>query len=183
MPPQRIYSANLTLQFLLSPSPFPTSLTTSVCSLPIAFPRWHFRLFHPGYRGDGSQTHANRSGRLGREGHSSDLGYGWAGGTPTLHPTTLFSPLHSPLPPPQEMFRAIICAYFRGARGVLLMFDVSSKNTFNSLDSWFAEARPSISLPPPPPSPRPPHVAALSRPLPPLKTRTFLCCSLQSSLL
>ena len=37
------------------------------------------------------------------------------------------------------MFRSIIASYYRGAHGVLLMFDLTRRSTFNSLASWLDE--------------------------------------------
>ena len=39
----------------------------------------------------------------------------------------------------QEMFRSIIASYYRGAHGVLLMFDLTRRSTFDNLTSWMAE--------------------------------------------
>ncbi|KAJ3249016.1 hypothetical protein HDU78_008402 [Chytriomyces hyalinus] len=41
----------------------------------------------------------------------------------------------------QERFRAINSAYFRGASGVLLVYDITSKNSFLNIKNWLAEAR------------------------------------------
>uniref|UniRef100_A0A7S3EYH3 PH domain-containing protein n=1 Tax=Haptolina ericina TaxID=156174 RepID=A0A7S3EYH3_9EUKA len=41
----------------------------------------------------------------------------------------------------QEMFRSIIASYYRGAHGVLLMFDVSRAKTFDNLEGWLTEVR------------------------------------------
>ena len=39
------------------------------------------------------------------------------------------------------MFRSIIASYYRGAHGVLLMFDLTRRQSFQSLDGWLQEVR------------------------------------------
>jgi len=41
----------------------------------------------------------------------------------------------------QEMFRSIIASYYRGANGVLLMFDLTRRNTFENVAGWLQEVR------------------------------------------
>jgi Ras-related protein Rab-11A len=41
----------------------------------------------------------------------------------------------------QERYRAITSAYYRGALGALLVYDISRESTFRSLDKWLAELR------------------------------------------
>jgi len=41
----------------------------------------------------------------------------------------------------QESFRAITRAYFRGAQGVLLVYDVTRRDSFDFLESWLEESR------------------------------------------
>ena len=41
----------------------------------------------------------------------------------------------------QEMFRSIIASYYRGANGVLLMFDLTRRHSFDALDGWLKEVR------------------------------------------
>jgi len=41
----------------------------------------------------------------------------------------------------QEMFRSIIATYYRGAHGVLLLFDVTRRQTFNALGGWLDEVK------------------------------------------
>jgi len=41
----------------------------------------------------------------------------------------------------QEMFRSIIATYYRGAHGVMLMFDVTRAQTFEALPGWLEEVR------------------------------------------
>ena len=39
----------------------------------------------------------------------------------------------------QERFKNISSAYYRGAQGVVLVFDITDRRTFNNLDVWLAE--------------------------------------------
>ncbi|KAK8866067.1 hypothetical protein IAR55_001218 [Kwoniella newhampshirensis] len=39
----------------------------------------------------------------------------------------------------QERFRTLTSSYYRGAQGVILMYDVSSRRTFDELLKWFKE--------------------------------------------
>ncbi|CAG8519599.1 7955_t:CDS:2 [Diversispora eburnea] len=39
----------------------------------------------------------------------------------------------------QERFRALTSTYYRGAQGVMLVYDVSNRETFEQLDNWFNE--------------------------------------------
>lgn len=41
----------------------------------------------------------------------------------------------------QERFRAITTAYYKGANGALLVYDITSSVTFNSLEKWLRELR------------------------------------------
>jgi len=41
----------------------------------------------------------------------------------------------------QERYRAITSAYYRGAVGALLVFDISKKQTFENVDRWLTELR------------------------------------------
>lgn len=41
----------------------------------------------------------------------------------------------------QETYRSITRSYFRGASGALLVFDISRRNTFNSVTSWLHDLR------------------------------------------
>ncbi|KAJ8110918.1 hypothetical protein ONZ43_g5748 [Nemania bipapillata] len=41
----------------------------------------------------------------------------------------------------QERFRTLSTSYYRGAHGVILVYDVSSKKSFLSMEKWFDEAR------------------------------------------
>lgn len=39
----------------------------------------------------------------------------------------------------QERFRTLTPSYYRGAQGVILVYDVCSRNSFNKLDNWLNE--------------------------------------------
>ena len=39
------------------------------------------------------------------------------------------------------MFRSIISSYYRGAHGVILMYDVGRAKTFEALEGWLSEVR------------------------------------------
>ena len=39
----------------------------------------------------------------------------------------------------QERFKNISSAYYRGAQGVILVYDITDRRTFNNLDLWLAE--------------------------------------------
>ena len=41
----------------------------------------------------------------------------------------------------QERFRAVTRSYYRGAAGVLLVYDVARRSTFNHLQTWLNDAR------------------------------------------
>ena len=41
----------------------------------------------------------------------------------------------------QERYRAITSAYYRGAVGALLVYDITRRETFNHLTSWLEDAR------------------------------------------
>ena len=41
----------------------------------------------------------------------------------------------------QERFRSVTRSYYRGAAGALLVYDVSSRETFNCLTAWLTDAR------------------------------------------
>lgn len=45
-----------------------------------------------------------------------------------------------PIKAGQERFRTLSTSYYRGAHGVLLVYDVSSRTSFASMDKWFDEA-------------------------------------------
>jgi len=40
----------------------------------------------------------------------------------------------------QERFRTLSTSFYRGAQGVVLVYDISSRSSFASLDKWFEEA-------------------------------------------
>lgn len=41
----------------------------------------------------------------------------------------------------QERFRAITHAYYKGATGALIVYDVTKSTTFESVDKWLKELR------------------------------------------
>eukprot|EP00922_Rhytidocystis_sp_ex-Travisia-forbesii_P019959 GHVS01029451.1.p1 GENE.GHVS01029451.1~~GHVS01029451.1.p1 ORF type:complete len:209 (+),score=31.69 GHVS01029451.1:402-1028(+) len=41
----------------------------------------------------------------------------------------------------QERFRTLTSSYYRGAQGVILVYDTSNRNTFENLGSWLEEVR------------------------------------------
>ena len=41
----------------------------------------------------------------------------------------------------QERYRAITSAYYKGAKGAILMYDITSTNSFTSLNKWIKEIR------------------------------------------
>lgn len=41
----------------------------------------------------------------------------------------------------QERFRAITSAYYRGAHGVIVLYDISSRSSFDNVDKWVNEIR------------------------------------------
>lgn len=41
----------------------------------------------------------------------------------------------------QESFRSITRSYYRGAAGALLVYDITRRETFNTLASWLEDAR------------------------------------------
>ncbi|KAI2643466.1 ras family-domain-containing protein [Xylaria nigripes] len=41
----------------------------------------------------------------------------------------------------QERFRTLSTSYYRGAHGVILVYDISNKKSFASMEKWFDEAR------------------------------------------
>jgi len=45
----------------------------------------------------------------------------------------------------QERFRTITSSYYRGAQGIILVYDVASRETFDALPRWFTEMEPYVS--------------------------------------
>jgi len=41
----------------------------------------------------------------------------------------------------QERFRSVTRSYYRGAAGALLVYDISSRETYNALTNWLTDAR------------------------------------------
>ncbi|KAG0698606.1 ras-domain-containing protein [Suillus ampliporus] len=46
----------------------------------------------------------------------------------------------------QERFGAITSSYYRGAQGVILVYDVADRKTFEALPKWFSEIDPHFSI-------------------------------------
>ena len=45
----------------------------------------------------------------------------------------------------QERFRNVISSYFKGAHGILLIFDITSRDSFKELENWLAEVEKNAS--------------------------------------
>ncbi|KAM3589066.1 Ras-related protein Rab-18 [Umbelopsis sp. WA50703] len=41
----------------------------------------------------------------------------------------------------QERFRTLTSSYYRGAQGVILVYDVSNRDTFDALQNWYTELK------------------------------------------
>ena len=41
----------------------------------------------------------------------------------------------------QERFRSVTRSYYRGAAGALLVYDITSRESFNALSNWLTDAR------------------------------------------
>ncbi|OHT11687.1 small GTP-binding protein [Tritrichomonas foetus] len=41
----------------------------------------------------------------------------------------------------QELFRSVTRGYYRGAAGALIVFDLTSKDSFNSVDRWYQDLK------------------------------------------
>lgn len=41
----------------------------------------------------------------------------------------------------QEKFKTITAAYYKGAQGLLLVFDISDRKSFNDIENWMLEAQ------------------------------------------
>jgi Ras-related protein Rab-18 len=41
----------------------------------------------------------------------------------------------------QERFRTLSASYYRGAHGVILVYDITNRKTFLDLEGWFREAK------------------------------------------
>ncbi|KAF1743022.1 hypothetical protein MXB_5238, partial [Myxobolus squamalis] len=44
----------------------------------------------------------------------------------------------------QERFRAVTRSYYRGALGALIVYDITSRSTFNSVTTWLQSCRPLV---------------------------------------
>ena len=45
----------------------------------------------------------------------------------------------------QERFRTITSSYYRGAQGVILVYDVANRESFDALPKWFSELETYVS--------------------------------------
>jgi hypothetical protein len=45
----------------------------------------------------------------------------------------------------QEKFRTLTCAYYRGADGIIMVYDVGSEDSFRHINDWFAEVNRYVS--------------------------------------
>ena len=41
----------------------------------------------------------------------------------------------------QERYKSITAVYYKGAKGALVVYDITSKNSFNNLDKWMTEIK------------------------------------------
>ena len=41
----------------------------------------------------------------------------------------------------QERYRSITSAYYKGAKGVLIVYDITRKNTFDNIDKWITDLK------------------------------------------
>jgi small GTP-binding protein len=41
----------------------------------------------------------------------------------------------------QERYKSITAAYYRGAKGAMIVYDITREDTFNNVDKWFNEIR------------------------------------------
>ncbi|CAK7270004.1 hypothetical protein SEPCBS57363_003885 [Sporothrix epigloea] len=46
----------------------------------------------------------------------------------------------------QERFRTLSTSYYRGAHGILFVYDVTNRSTFDQMDNWFAEAEANTAM-------------------------------------
>ena len=46
----------------------------------------------------------------------------------------------------QEQFRSVIATYYRGADGVIVMFDLTSKQSFYNVPKWLKEVHSGLKL-------------------------------------
>ena len=45
----------------------------------------------------------------------------------------------------QERFRTITSSYYRGAQGIILVYDVANRESFDALPKWFSELETYVS--------------------------------------
>ena len=41
----------------------------------------------------------------------------------------------------QERFKSVTQAYYKGAKGAIIVYDITRENTFNNIDNWFKEIK------------------------------------------
>jgi len=41
----------------------------------------------------------------------------------------------------QERFKSVTQAYYKGAKGAIMVYDITRENTFNNIDNWFREIK------------------------------------------
>ena len=41
----------------------------------------------------------------------------------------------------QERYRSITSAYYKGAKGALIVYDITRKNTFDNIDKWISDLK------------------------------------------
>ncbi|ERT02326.1 hypothetical protein HMPREF1624_00624 [Sporothrix schenckii ATCC 58251] len=46
----------------------------------------------------------------------------------------------------QERFRTLSTSYYRGAHGIVFVYDITNRRTFEQMDSWFAEAEANTAM-------------------------------------
>ncbi len=39
----------------------------------------------------------------------------------------------------QEKFRSIVGSYYKGAQGIVLVYDIASRGSFNEVKNWFED--------------------------------------------
>lgn len=41
----------------------------------------------------------------------------------------------------QERFKSITCNYYHGSHGIMIVYDISDKESFNAVKTWMAEVK------------------------------------------